>query len=190
MELTHKSCPYQHCGSSDAFTFNTDKGVGYCHSCGTSYPSSKKVFDWARERYPPKQNTRFEAIEEDMTKEYRDHRGITSRTMQTYDVETDIDESGKEIRHGYKYPDGKVKYRVFPKQFVADIGLKTDVFWGMNKFNGGSAKAVTICEGELDAMSAYQMTGSRYPFVSLPSATPNRRILLPFSSHAQCFFTA
>ena len=177
MELIHSPCPYEHCGSSDAFTFNTDKGVGYCHSCGTSYPSARKVFDWARERYPPKQNTRFQVVEEDMKKEYRDHRGITARTMQAYDVETDIDESGKEVHHGYKYPCGKVKYRVFPKQFVSDTGLKTDVLWGMNKFNGGSARAVTICEGELDAMSAYQMTGSRYPVVSLPGATPNRRIL-------------
>lgn len=177
MELIHKPCPYEHCGSSDAFTFNTNKGVGYCHSCGTSYPSTRKLFDWAKEQYPPKQNTRFEVVEEGMKKEYRDHRGITARTMQAYDVETDIDETGKEIRHGYKYPDGKVKYRVFPKQFVSDTGLKTDVFWGMNRFNGGSARAVTICEGELDAMSAYQMTGSRYPVVSLPGATPNRRIL-------------
>lgn len=176
MELIHKPCPYKACGSSDAFTFNTDKGVGYCHSCGSSYPSSKKMTDWAKARYPTKNSGQFEVIEDEMKKEYRDHRGITKQTMRFYDVETDVDENNKEIRHGYKYPDGKVKYRVFPKQFVADVGLKTDVFWGMNKFNGGQ-KAVTICEGELDAMSAFQMLGSKYPVVSLPSATPKRTIL-------------
>jgi twinkle protein len=176
-ESNHNPCPYEFCGSSDAFAFNTDKGVGYCHSCGSSYPSNKKMTDWAKVRYPTKNSGQFEVIEDEMKKEYRDHRGITDRTMRFYDVETDVDENNKEIRHGYKYPDGKVKYRIFPKQFIADVGLKTDVFWGMNKFNGGSAKAVTICEGELDAMSAFQMLGSKYPAVSLPGATPKRTIL-------------
>lgn len=178
MELIHKPCPYEHCGSSDAFSWNTIKQVGSCHSCGTPYPSKLKMFDWAKEEYPTKNNRQYsELIEGIMTKEYRDHRGITDRTMRFYDVETDVDETGKEIRHGYKYPDGKTKYRIFPKTFSADVGLKTDVFWGMNRFNGGSAKAVTICEGELDAMSAFQMLGSKYPSVSLPSATPKRTIL-------------
>lgn len=177
VELTHKPCPYEHCGSSDAFSYNTDKMVGHCHSCGESYPSNRPMFDWAKLRYPTKDSRTIEVIDDEMKKEFRDHRGITDRTMRFYDVETDVDENNKEIRHGYKYPDGKVKYRIFPKQFTADVGLKTDVFWGMNKFNGGSAKAVTICEGELDAMSAFQMLGSKYPAVSLPSATPKRTIL-------------
>lgn len=158
MELTHRPCPFESCGSSDAFTFNTDKGVGYCHSCGTSYPSNKEKYDWASARYPTKSNGKFEVIDEEMKKEFRDHRGITDRTMRTYDVETDVDENNKEIRHGYKYPDGKVKYRIFPKQFTADVGLKTDVFWGMNKFNGGSAKAVTITEGECFTPDAEVLT--------------------------------
>lgn len=178
-EQSHQPCPYPICGSSDAFSYNTERKVGQCHSCGTPYPSRLKMYDWAKEKYPTKSNwNKFtEVIEEDMKKEYRDHRGITEKTMRFYDVETEIDENNKEIRHGYKYPDGKTKYRIFPKQFVADPGLKTDVFWGMNRFNGGSAKAVTICEGELDAMSAFQMLGSKYPAVSLPSATPKRTIL-------------
>jgi twinkle protein len=177
MELTHKPCPFVACGSSDAFSFNTDKGVGHCHSCGESYPSNKEKYDWASARYPTNRSAKYEVIADEMKKEYRDHRGIVERTMKFYDVETDVDENNKEIRHGYKYPDGKIKYRIFPKQFHADVGLKTDVFWGMNKFNGGSAKAVTICEGELDAMSAFQMLGSKYPVVSLPGATPKRTIL-------------
>lgn len=179
MELTHQPCPYESCGSSDAFSYNTERKVGHCHSCGTPYPSRLNMFDWARERYPTKTNwNKFtEVIEEDMKKEYRDHRGITEKTMRFYDVETEIDDTGKEIRHGYKYPDGKTKYRIFPKTFATDPGIKTDVFWGMNRFNGGAAKAVTICEGELDAMSAFQMLGSKYPSVSLPSATPKRTIL-------------
>jgi len=44
-------------------------------------------------------------------------------------------------------------------------------------FRSGSAGAVTITEGELDAMPDFQMLGSQYPVVSLPSATPAKRLL-------------
>lgn len=179
-ESIHQPCPIVGCNSSDGFSYSTEKKVGYCHSCGDSYPSKRPVHDWAKRRYPTNDNRLYnntEVIEEDMKQEYREHRGITTRTMEFFDVKTDIDENNKELRHGYKYPDGKTKYRIFPKTFSADPGLKTDQFWGMNKFNGGMSKAVTICEGELDCMSAFQIMGSKYPVVSLPSATPKRTIL-------------
>jgi twinkle protein len=178
-EIIHQPCPYPSCGSSDAFSWNTTKQVGSCHSCGRGYPSREKTFDWVTTKYPLKNNRSnyTEVIEENMKQEYRDHRGITERTMRFFDVLTDIDDTGKEIRHGYKYPDGKSKYRIFPKTFTADPGLKSDMLWGMNRFNGGSAKSVTICEGELDAMSAFQMLGSKYPAVSLPGATPKKNLL-------------
>lgn len=168
LELIHKPCPYEFCGSSDAFSYNEEKKVGSCHSCGSPYPSKLKMFDWAAKEYPTKdrRGNYSEAIEEDMKKEYRDHRGITERTMRFYDVETEIDESGKEIRHGYKYPDGKTKYRIFPKTFSADVGLKTDVFWGMNRFNGGSAKSVTITEGECFTPDAEVLTQSGWKTLS------------------------
>ena len=180
MELAHKPCPYEGCGSSDAFTYNTEKKIGYCHSCGNPYPSSLKMYDWAKSEYPTKDNKRkfdTEVIEEYMTKDYREHRGITEKTMKSYKVETDIDDTGAEIQHGYIYPNGKTKYRIFPKSFITEPGFKTDSLWGMNFFNSGCAKAVTICEGELDAMSAFQMLGSKYPVVSLPSATPKRNLI-------------
>ncbi len=49
----HLACPFEDCGSSDAFNWN-DGGYGFCHSCGESYPAKrgKKVFDWAKEDYP------------------------------------------------------------------------------------------------------------------------------------------
>jgi len=177
-ETSHLPCPFISCGSSDAFGFNHTKGVGYCHSCGTGYPSRQPTYEWAATEYPIKSNYRNnEVIEDSMKKEYRDHRSITSRTMQFYDVLTDVDETGKEHRHTYKYSDGKNKYRVLPKTFNADAGFKSDTLFGMNKFNGGSSKSVTIVEGELDAMSAFQMLGNKYPVVSLPSATPSGKLL-------------
>ena len=52
----HKACPFEDCGSSDAFNWNDD-GYGFCHSCGESYPAKKSVatFDWAAHAYPVKE---------------------------------------------------------------------------------------------------------------------------------------
>ena len=60
--LTHKPCPYVDCGSTDAFSWDDDKGCGKCHSCGKGYPSRKwPRFDWASEEYPTHHTTREDA---------------------------------------------------------------------------------------------------------------------------------
>lgn len=186
--LPNGPCPYVDCQSSDAFSYSLDKGCGTCFSCGKSYPSKRmqsKVFDWATERYPLKsERTPLKLIETDTPIEennlgagrFNGHRKITAKTMQFYDVKTYFDED-LPVQHTYVYPDGSTKTRKFPKDFVTGKGFKSDKLFGMDKFPAGSAQAVTITEGELDAMSGFQMMGSKYPFVSLPSATPNKKIL-------------
>ncbi|CAB4124633.1 TOPRIM domain containing protein [uncultured Caudovirales phage] len=186
-EVLHCKCPFPACGSSDAFDWNTDKRVGMCRSCGDSYPhKGMKVFDWATEEYPLKgfvnHKTGGLKEEEDMLDTtcaewaYVEHRGIMPRTMETYGCKTYFDSVGEPIKHVYVYPDGGTKTRQFPKSFHVH-NFKSDGLFGMNLFPAGCAEAVTITEGELDTMSAYQMLGSKYPVVSLPSATPSRKLL-------------
>ena len=45
----------------------------------------------------------------------------------------------------------------------------------MDKFNRGQAQAITITEGELDAMSVFQMLGSKYPVVSIKGGSAGAR---------------
>ena len=110
------------------------------------------------------------------TGEFVEYRGIQPRTMETFSCKTYFDVNGNPTKHVYVYPDGGTKTRTFPKEFHVK-NFKSDSLFGMNLFPAGSAEAVTITEGELDAMSAYQMLGSKYPVVSLPSATPSRKLL-------------
>ena len=110
------------------------------------------------------------------TGEFVEYRGIQPRTMETFSCKTYFDANGNPTKHVYVYPDGGTKTRTFPKEFHVK-NFKSDNLFGMNLFPAGSAEAVTITEGELDAMSAYQMLGSKYPVVSLPSATPSRKLL-------------
>ena len=48
-------------------------------------------------------------------------------------------------------------------------------FFGQNKFPAGSAKYITVVEGEHDLGSAYEMLGSKWPVVSLLNGTGTAR---------------
>ena len=51
--LSHKECPYEDCGSTDAFSYNLESCSGRCHSCERVYPRTKDTkFEWASETYP------------------------------------------------------------------------------------------------------------------------------------------
>ena len=183
-------CPYIDCGSSDAFSYNT-KGFGFCFSCKSNYPSSNSKFDWADKEYPPLGATRVE--DSDLFKpepvsnkvvtmkvrdgEYLSMRGLSERTMETYNVKT----YNKGAKQEYLYPSGGIKTRdLKDKDFYVSKGFKTDELFGMNFFTAGCSKTLTITEGELDALSAYQMLNNRdgyiSPVVSLPSATPSKSL--------------
>jgi len=187
-ELSHIPCPHPDCSSTDAFSYNKEKQVGYCHSCGEGYPAKGVTYDdeylvaypinsFSKEdeegSYPMAQ-TNVVPIEKHTV--HREYRGITEDTMGFYAVGTAINSHGESIEQYYIYPSGGRKIRTLPKIFKADRGFKADELFGMQYFNAGCAKACTITEGELDAMSAYQMLGSKYPVVSLPSATPSKRM--------------
>lgn len=175
-EIRGLACPYEACSSSDAFSYNTG-GWGKCHSCGRGYPGPGKLKTWAKDTYPAVGNEQKPpAVEMVHKRAYMTYRGIDKETMKFYGCVTDYNKDNEPFQHSYVYPDGGTKFRVFPKSFrVKDF--KSDHLFGMDKFPAGSAKAVTITEGELDAMSAFQMLGSKYPVVSLPSATPSRKLL-------------
>ena len=186
--LAHQPCPHPTCGSSDAFSYNFN-GYGKCHSCGNSYPKKGVAYaDWVYEAYPLENKLSgymkdttdlIETPKQTLTWVYQAARGIHQSTMQLYGVQTGLDEDGEPVAQSYVYPSGGKKTRWLPKQFSAE-NLKSDELFGMNRFNAGSSRYVVITEGELDAMSAYQMlnTDPKYvtPVVSLPSATPSNNL--------------
>lgn len=187
-ELSHTVCPNEECSSSDAFSFNTEKGTGYCHSCGQGYPKAGATYKpWVYEDYPLQFNYRTgleKRLEEThmepkekLIPTYVEHRGISKDTMKFFGVQTFVDSEGKAKEQKYIYPNSKAKTRTLEsKAFFTERGFTPDLLFGMDKWNSGVAKYVTVTEGELDAMSAYQMLGSKYPCVSLPSATPSSKL--------------
>ena len=181
-------CPFEECNSSDAFSWYHEQDKGHCYSCGLDYPFHKRnhpliqdiADDYNNDIFDEGETmtTKPEAVVQPMlTPMYRATRGITKDTMEKYGVKTLVNLiDGTEVKQEYPYPTG-TKTRVLPKQFFTSAGFGGDELFGMDKFNSGSAKAITITEGELDAMSAFQMLGSKYPVVALPSATPSKRMM-------------
>lgn len=91
--------------------------------------------------------------------------------MAFYGVSTKIDEEGKPLELAFKYPNDNIKIRsLLGKYFrIQDKGKKLEGLFGRNKFAAGGHASVTITEGELDALSLYQVI--RSPVVSVQSAT-------------------
>lgn len=167
--LHHEPCPS--CGSSDNLA-RYDDGHGYCFGC--EYWEAGDVEEAQRMQAKENQVVQIEKL----IPVYRSHRGVSEDTMKFYGVKTYLDGTGTEKHHTYTYPSGGSKTRYFPKDFSAN-GLRSDELFGMNLWNAGTSKTVTITEGELDAMSVYQMLHNpKYanPVVSLPSATPSRKL--------------
>lgn len=171
-------------GGSDSYFWNPDKKQGHCKSCdlgtwefnGVLYGKRGRKGTFRIDGEP------MEAVledEEDFTpkavviNEYQPWRGITEATLREFNAYSDSE------RIVFPYPSGGTKTRIkAEKQFYAK-SLKADELFGMNFFPSGCSKKVTICEGEADALSAWQMLQSgRYlnPVVSLPSATPSGKL--------------
>lgn len=164
-EKTHLPCP---CGtSSDAYAVATD-GHGYCFSCTKRFPAPDGDLDPFEDEAEnsPSTSTSY-------TQEYLTWRSVTAATMRAYDVRTKVDQTGKPHSVAFPYAKGQAaKHRLIDeKRFWAEGLISECGLFGADRFSAGQSKAVTICEGELDALSAYQMLGSQYPVLSVQSAS-------------------
>lgn len=101
-----------------------------------------------------------------VTKELKT-RGLTEATCLTYGVQITTDTN--EVVFPY-YRDGELvaaKFRNKEKDFRIEGNGKGLPLFGMQTIPVSRREALIITEGEMDALSAYQLTG--YPSVSVPS---------------------
>ena len=153
------------CDSSDA-CIGYDDGHYYCFSCETYFPPNHKSEGNMLQQNSYKINNNksfnFSAIAD---------RKISEKTCREYGVTVSM--QGSMITdHQYKYYDKDnnhiaTKFRqTQDKKFYSEGNMSGAVLFGQNKFNQGG-KYITVCEGELDAMSAYELLGSKWPVVSI-----------------------
>lgn len=155
----HIPCP---CGkSSDAYC-TYDDGHGHCFSCGKTFQETDRG------------NT--VSVTGNFTYEYLPWRGISRETMASYKVLTKIAEDGKPHSIGYPYGEDSFKVRFLDKKDFTFVNHQASApLFGMAHFSAGQARAITITEGEADALSAFQMLGSKYPVVSVKGASSAKK---------------
>lgn len=106
------------------------------------------------------------------TYQYVSQRGISKETMEFFNVLTKVDADGVPHSVGFPYPNGAHKVRRLDKKEFFSVGnMSVPQLFGMDRFSASSAKAITITEGEFDALAVYQLLGSKYPVVSIRSAS-------------------
>lgn len=112
--------------------------------------------------------------EERLTKDLIDYRGILADTFKFYGCYFRSLDGDTPVQLVMPYGKQANKVRSLKeKKFHSEGVFNTDLLFGMDKFPTG--KYITILEGELDAMSCYQMSGSKYPCVSVRSSSSARK---------------
>jgi twinkle protein len=102
--------------------------------------------------------------------EFIEHRGISYQTMKKYSVKAVPDLVA--IKFPYTQTAAKIRYD--DKQFTS-VGEMSNAdnppLFGQEIFPAGSAKSITVSEGEYDALAVFEMFGRSYPSVSVRSSS-------------------
>lgn len=160
--VKHTAC--DNCGSSNANSMYDD-GHTYCFVCETYKNEDGSIELNKKETKPMNKDLKFydNAIANAIS-----NRGISQTTCLTYGVKQDPHGN----KHYYPYFDADgvmvaIKTRDVPtKNFSISGEFKDATLFGQQLFPKGG-RYLTIVEGEADCLAAYQMSGSKYPVVSV-----------------------
>ena len=159
--LRHIAC--EHCGSTDANSLYDD-GHTHCFACNTT-EHEHEAEDRHITRYNMARNIVTTMDIKGTFKSIPD-RGISQATCEKYGVTTDGDCQYYPYTNGDGVRTAVKKRNVPTKQFSISGDFSGATLFGQSLFHAGG-KAITITEGELDALAAFQMQGSLYPTVSI-----------------------
>ena len=164
----HLPCPS--CGSSDALSVNEDASAK-CFSCNKFFPKFEEGGQYSNMKtVKTQQPLRAINVEGGCFSRLVD-RGISQETAKTFGVKVVYSSDGKVAQHLYPFYINneisaiKTRY-VNDKRFTIEGTIQGTGLFGQNLFKAGG-KYITITEGECDAMAVYEMTGSKWPVVSI-----------------------
>lgn len=170
-KLACKLCP-----SSDAVTLYENpenKSRFYkCYSCGKAYRVKGTKVDTLTEAIN-KDNEQQDSLTENLDGEYfkEKYRALTPQTLKFYRVFKELNSDNVVFPYG-DYEGNILAYKCKTPQKLFNIkhkvtkGFQQSGLFGAGLFPSGG-KIVTVTEGEEDAMSVYQMQGSKYATYSL-----------------------
>tara|TARA_R100000963_G_C4642885_1_gene106566 strand:+ start:89 stop:1741 length:1653 start_codon:yes stop_codon:yes gene_type:complete len=193
--LTHIPC--ENCGSSDGNSLYDD-GHQYCFVC-ESFISKTEGDEMPEEhtQKAPIQGVYTNILSKGILASIPD-RKLNVATCKTYGVT--VEKNNEAItKHIYPYYNSDRKHIgnktrvVATKEFRSEGNISDGTLFGQNNFDP-VGKYITVTEGELDAMAAYQMFGSKWPCVSVKSSSSaltdckkNFKYLNSFNTIVLCF---
>jgi twinkle protein len=161
-----EACP--ECGSKDNVAVYPDGGK-HCYSPDCSYHVN------ANGKIILKEKTTATFLSKGKIKSISD-RSLSYDTCSKYGVSI-LEEPDQ---HVYPYYNEKGQHiankirNVKNKTFHSEGNIKETMLFGQNLFGSGG-KFITICEGEIDALSAYEMLGSKWPVVSIKNGSASAK---------------
>lgn len=161
-----KHVPCEKCGSSDANSL-FDDGHTFCFACRTHVSrKDDSVVEKPQVLINPVPKTALNNLAHGAEVKSIPSRGISRATCEKYGVTQD------DARHYYPYADMTGRTVAMKVREVTTKGFKIlgdfneAQLFGQHLFHKGG-KYITLVEGELDALAAFQMTGSQWPVVSV-----------------------
>ena len=170
--VEHKPCPAcRNVGgdrSGDNLSIYSD-GHGYCNACGHYQKDDTGVNNYIEEK-KPMQTITPRGVSNASIKDRRISSSITSK----FGVTVGYDKKGQIEKHYYPYYDSNESNRllgykertVATKEFQIIGTNKGSGLFGQNA-NRSGGKYLTICEGEIDALSISEMFDGKWQVVSL-----------------------
>tara|TARA_R110000765_G_scaffold116698_1_gene209968 strand:+ start:979 stop:2664 length:1686 start_codon:yes stop_codon:yes gene_type:complete len=160
--------PCKSCGSRDALSLNQD-GSTKCFSCGEFTRAEIKhstIKVQATVNPRPLGHLTYGGQFATLI-----DRSISQETATKYGVKVMFDANGEMTQHLYPYYNNneltahKIRY-IKDKRFSTEGNFEGTGLFGQHLFKEGG-KYLTIVEGECDAMSAYELLGSKWAVVSI-----------------------
>ena len=172
--IRHESCP--ECGSSDGLAIYDDNENCFVCPYHKNYQGENTISDKHEVKHAISRNLTPVAQQDQVAMK---ERGINSNVVNKYKVTVNTDPESL-VGHVYPYFDedgshvaNKVR-RKGEKAFYWEGAVQSGVLFGQSLFPSGG-RAITIVEGECDALAGFQLTGSKYPCVSVKSASEAKR---------------
>lgn len=193
----YQPCVSLDCNSSDGLSVYADDGHAYCFVCETHWTAGQYAIakmekqeenggdDLSFISKPSKPSKPSSPLGGEISE--IKSRCISLPTAKKFNVRITKDANQNDTHHYYPYYDGErevIKTRdVLAKKnkegraFYWSDGASSVHFFGKQLFEGGQ-KYVTLCEGEIDTMSAYQMLnegGTNYAVLGIKSSSEAER---------------
>lgn len=167
--IEHKACP--DCGSDDNLAVYDDHEHCFTPGCGrhVTYGDAAPRKEPIERDDRPKSFTPLTTVFHDFPS-----RRISRDAVRRFGIDVDQNRDS-DVEARYPVFKGGVhvgnKVRKVGKKFHYEGDAKDLDLFGQQAFPAGSAKAITVVEGQDDAAAAFDINGGRYPVVSVHGAS-------------------